>query len=88
MNNGKKARTQQDIRAALDDDSLLTFQTVMTMSGLARSTIRQRVRKQTFPKPIVLGPNHVMWRARDVRAWLKSRGGPEGPPDHPDDPFL
>jgi predicted DNA-binding transcriptional regulator AlpA len=51
---------------------------VCALTGLGASTIRKMVRARTFPQPKALGHNLRLWRAGDVRAWLKSKAAPEG----------
>ncbi|WP_156924580.1 AlpA family phage regulatory protein [Burkholderia sp. WSM2230] len=41
-------------------------------TGLARSTIYQRVRNGTFPAPVKLGPGATGWRVAEIEAFLTS----------------
>jgi prophage regulatory protein len=38
--------------------------------GLSRSTIYQRIKDGTFPKPVQLGERAVGWRASDIEQFL------------------
>lgn len=57
----------------------LRIQPTASKSGLAPSTIRQKVREGTFPAPVVLAvdkqgrPCQVAWYEDEVDAWLASR---------------
>lgn len=39
-------------------------------TGLARSTIYDRVKAGTFPAPVKIGVHSVGWRVADIDAWL------------------
>ncbi|AIO36084.1 prophage CP4-57 regulatory family protein [Burkholderia cenocepacia] len=43
--------------------------------GLSRSTIYQRIRDGTFPRPVSLGGRMVGWRASDIEAFLVDPAG-------------
>jgi prophage regulatory protein len=43
------------------------------MTGLARSTIYERIATGGFPKPIHLGPRSVGWIADEVEDWIAAR---------------
>jgi prophage regulatory protein len=47
---------------------------VESETGLSRSTIYQRIKAGTFPKPVHLGARSVGWRVADVDAFLASPG--------------
>lgn len=75
----RRLKAQQDITAAQDPDALLTVHTVVALTGYSSAAIRARVRAGTFPQPVRMGPNSARWRAHEVRAWLRSVGGPRPP---------
>ena len=52
---------------------VLRRKAVEVMTGLARSTIYQRLAEDTFPKQIHLGPRSVGWLASEVDAWIAGR---------------
>ena len=52
------------------DDRLLRLREVEAATGLKRSTIYQRGRDGTFPKPIALGTRTTAWSNREVQAWI------------------
>jgi prophage regulatory protein len=47
--------------------------------GLSRSTIYQRIKDGTFPKPIQLGARAVGWRASDIEQFLVDPAGYRAP---------
>ncbi len=55
--------------------AILRRKQVEKVVGLSRSTIYQRIRDGTFPKPISLGGRMVGWRAADIESFL---GDPAG----------
>jgi excisionase family DNA binding protein len=61
---------KQPIEAANVPDALLTVDVVCALVGLAPRTIRDRVKKGTFPSPAYRSRRMVRWRAEAVHAWL------------------
>ena len=55
------------------EEELWGLRTIMTKTGLARSTIYAYVKLGLFPAQRRLGPGRVGWRASEVRAWIESR---------------
>ena len=51
---------------------ILRLPTVLSRTGLSRSTIYARVAEGTFPRQLSLGPNTVGWRETDIDAWIDS----------------
>ncbi|CAE6825355.1 AlpA family phage regulatory protein [Paraburkholderia sp. 1N] len=47
--------------------------------GLSRSTIYQRIKDGTFPRPIRLGARAVGWRAGDIDGFLRDPAGYRSP---------
>ena len=52
---------------------ILRLPAVKARTGLSRSTIYQRVREGTFPRPVNLGKRAVGWLASEVDAWLAAQ---------------
>jgi prophage regulatory protein len=44
---------------------------VEAKTGLSRSTIYEKMKNGTFPKPVKLGPRAVGWLETEVDAWIK-----------------
>jgi prophage regulatory protein len=46
---------------------------VEARTGLSRSTIYQRIKDGTFPRPISLGQKAVGWLENEIDAWIAER---------------
>jgi prophage regulatory protein len=55
------------------EPQLLQLRDVKHRVGLSTTSIYERVRAGTFPKPIHFGARSVRWDARKVRAWIEQR---------------
>ena len=55
------------------DEELWGLRTIISKTGLARSTIYAYVKLGLFPSQRRLGPGRVGWRASEVRAWIESK---------------
>jgi len=53
--------------------SILRRKQVQNRTGLSRSTIYERVKAGTFPRPISLGPRTVGWLEAEIDHWLSER---------------
>lgn len=53
--------------------TILRRKQVEARTGLARSTIYDRVKAGTFPAPINLGEKAVGWIESEIDAWLNAR---------------
>lgn len=53
--------------------SILRRRQVEARTGLARSTIYDRIKAGTFPAPISLGEKAVGWIESEVNGWLNAR---------------
>lgn len=53
--------------------SILRRKQVEARTGLARSTIYDRIKAGTFPAPISLGEKAVGWIESEIDAWLNAR---------------
>lgn len=52
---------------------ILRRKQVEARTGLARSTIYDRIKAGTFPAPISLGEKAVGWIESEIDAWLTAR---------------
>lgn len=52
---------------------ILRRREVESRTGLATSTIYQRIKERTFPAPIQLGPKSVGWLESEINSWLTDR---------------
>lgn len=53
--------------------TVLRRRQVEVLTGLARSTIYELVKRGLFPPPIRLGRRAVGWVYHEVEAWIESR---------------
>lgn len=53
--------------------SILRRKQVEARTGLARSTIYDRIKAGTFPSPISLGSKAVGWIESEIDAWLTAQ---------------
>ena len=42
-------------------------------TGLKRSTIYEKIKAGTFPKPVKLGARAVAWPEAEINAWMENR---------------
>jgi len=54
---------------------LLRLKSVISQTGLSRSTIERRIAAGLFPKPVRLGTRSIAWRAAEVDAWVNNLVG-------------
>ena len=57
----------------MTDKTILRMSAVMSRTGLARSSIYDKISKGEFPKPINLGRRAVGWVADEVETWIQDR---------------
>jgi prophage regulatory protein len=51
---------------------ILRLNSVIEVTGLARSTIYKFVQDGTFPKPIPLGGRSVGWVETEIQQWIEA----------------
>lgn len=54
-------------------DRMLRRKEVEIYTGLKRSTIYDRIKAGTFPKPIKIGARAVAWPESVIRQWIAER---------------
>ncbi len=52
---------------------LLPFARVSKQVGLGRSSLYQRIKEETFPRPVSLGAHCVRWRSDEIDEWINSQ---------------
>lgn len=55
------------------NDRFLRIDEVTQLTGLARTTIYDKTRANTFPLPVDLGGNKKAWLESEVRNWMQER---------------
>ena len=51
---------------------LMPLRAVTEFTSLSRATVYRLMKLGTFPKPIKIGVNRVVWRFEDLQAWLSA----------------
>ena len=59
--------------AQVDAGKLLRLEAVISLIGMKRSWILQKVKDGKFPKPLRLSPRAVAWRQSDVMEWINAQ---------------
>lgn len=63
----------RDAARRTEPANVLRRRQVEARTGLSRSTIYQRVREGSFPRPINLGGRAVGWLSTEIDSWLADR---------------
>jgi prophage regulatory protein len=56
-----------------DTGKLLRLEAVISLIGMKRSWILQKVKDGRFPKPLRLSPRAVAWRQSEVIEWINAQ---------------
>ena len=56
-----------------DTGKLLRLEAVISLIGMKRSWILQKVKDGKFPMPLRLSPRAVAWRQSDVMEWINAQ---------------
>lgn len=51
---------------------LIRLADVQKLTGMARSTIYERMAQGAFPRPLRLSVRHVAWKEQDILHWIES----------------
>lgn len=57
----------------LSSPAFLRVRSVMSWTGLPRSTLYALIKKDSFPRPVKLGKRIVGWRLEDLELWRADR---------------
>jgi prophage regulatory protein len=58
-------------RAAMrEPDRIIRLKTVLTRTGLSRSTLYRKIAEGTFPAQIKISTNGAGWRESDINRWI------------------
>ncbi len=65
-------------------DRIVRLNTVLTRTGLSRSTIYRKIAEGTFPAQLKISVNGAGWRESDIDRWVADpvRWRPEGEAGH------
>ncbi|MEF9926454.1 MAG: AlpA family transcriptional regulator [Massilia sp.] len=53
--------------------TILRINAVKELTGLGRSSIYDKIKRNEFPPPILLGPRAVGWLFSDLDTWLNAQ---------------
>ena len=56
-----------------DTGKLLRLEAVISLIGMKRSWILQKVKDGKFPKPLRVSPRAVAWREREILEWINAQ---------------
>lgn len=54
-----------------EPDRIVRLNTVLSRTGLSRSTIYRKIAEGTFPAQIRISVNGAGWRESDINRWIK-----------------
>jgi prophage regulatory protein len=69
----RRAKPDQPLHALQLTEALLRIRTVVSVTGLSKSTIYAKVKAGEFVEPVRLGARCTRWKASDVQAWLAAQ---------------
>jgi prophage regulatory protein len=53
-----------------EPDRIIRLKTVLSRTGLSRSTIYRKITEGTFPSQLKISTNSAGWRESDVNRWV------------------
>jgi len=53
-----------------EPDRIVRLKTVLSRTGLSRSTIYRKIREGTFPPQLKISTNGAGWRESDINRWV------------------
>jgi prophage regulatory protein len=56
-------------------DRIIRLKTILTRTGLSRSTIYRKIAEGTFPAQIRISLNGAGWRESDIDRWIADPAG-------------
>ena len=60
-------------RVPMNDEKVLSMAATREFTSLGRTSIYEGIRKNTFPKPIKLGPKRIGFLSSELSAWVAAR---------------
>ena len=67
-----RLKNRRSKMAQPETGKLLRLEAVISLIGMKRSWILQKVKDGKFPKPLRLSPRAVAWREREILEWIES----------------
>ena len=59
-----------DLNTPIREDRIIRLKTVLSRTGLSRSTIYRKITEGTFPAQIRISVNGAGWRESDINRWI------------------
>jgi len=69
-NDDRDQPSTKDMTAHLPTSGFLRLQQVKQFVPISRSTLYQKMKLGTFPRPVKLGPRISAWRVEDIRNYI------------------
>lgn len=54
-------------------EQLIRLATVLSLTGLPKSSLYHQIKNGSFPKPVKLSERSVAWKVSEIEAWVESR---------------
>jgi prophage regulatory protein len=59
-----------DLNAPIREDRIIRLRTVLSRTGLSRSTIYRKIAEGTFPAQLKISTNGTGWHESDINRWI------------------
>jgi prophage regulatory protein len=59
-----------DVKAPIREDRIIRLKTVLSRTGLSRSTIYRKIAEGTFPAQLKISTNGSGWHESDINRWI------------------
>ena len=56
----------------LETRQILSIAEVVKLTGISRSSIYVKLKDESFPRPVRLGPRRIGWRLSDLDKWMSA----------------
>ena len=59
-----------DLNTPIREDRIIRLKTVLSRTGLSRSTIYRKIADGTFPSQLKISANGAGWHESDINRWI------------------
>lgn len=66
----------QSDQAVSQEAEYLRQRKLLTMVPFSRTTLWRRIKDRTFPQPFKISKGITVWRAEDIRTWIRHQAAP------------
>ena len=70
VSDGVRNTEQEAARPMREPDRIVRLKTVLSRTGLSRSTIYRKIAEGTFPAQLKISTNGTGWHESDVNRWI------------------